>query len=461
MRVLVIGSGGREHALCWAIAGSPLLAKLWCAPGNPGIAAAAECVPIDALDFAALVAFAQDNEIDLVVPGPEAPLVAGIADAMEAASIPCIGPSRAAARLEGSKAYTKELCDAAGIPTAQWERFDDAEAARGFVRRRGAPIVVKADGLAAGKGVVVAATEAEALAAIDAMMQARAFGEAGAAVVIEECLVGEEVSLFALCDGETALPLGAAQDHKRVGEGETGPNTGGMGAYSPTPSFSPALQQAAMDRIIRPALAEMARRGTPFRGILYAGLMLTDDGMKLIEFNVRFGDPECQALVLRMKSDLLFALHAACHGGLANFEFQWHDTASIAVVMAARGYPEAPERGSEIRGLDRAAAVPGVQIFHAGTTLSRGRLLATGGRVLTVCAGGDDQRAAYAAIDRIDWPEGFCRRDIGWRAKFRRAGAPRSAAPAPPAPPAPHAAGSRRGGCRETLLVPQLGQHAL
>ena len=276
MRVLVIGSGGREHALCWAIAASPLLTKLWCAPGNPGIAQVAECVPIGVLDFPALVAFAQDNEIDLVIPGPEAPLVAGITDAMEAASIPCIGPSRAAAQLEGSKTFTKELCDAAGIPTAQWERFDDADAAREFVRRRGAPIVVKADGLAAGKGVVVAATEDEALAAIDAMMQARAFGDAGAAVVIEECLIGEEVSLFALCDGETALPLGAAQDHKRVGEGETGPNTGGMGAYSPTPSFPPALQEAAMDGIIRPALAEMARRGTPFRGILYAGLMLTD-----------------------------------------------------------------------------------------------------------------------------------------------------------------------------------------
>src|SRR5246127_5402629 len=287
MRVLVIGSGGREHALCWAIAASPLLTKLWCAPGNPGIAQVAECVSIGAMDFPALVAFAQDNEIDLVIPGPEAPLVAGITDAMDAASIPCIGPTRAAAQLEGSKTFTKELCD-------------DAESAREFVRRRGVPLVVKADGLAAGKGVVVAATEAEALAAIDAMMEARAFGEAGASVVLEECLTGEEVSLFALCDGTHALFLGAAQDHKRVGEGETGPNTGGMGAYSPTPSFPLAAQEAAMDGIIRPAIAEMARRGTPFRGILYAGLMLTSEGAKLIEFNARFGDPECQALLPRL-----------------------------------------------------------------------------------------------------------------------------------------------------------------
>ena len=421
MRVLVIGSGGREHALCWAIAASPLLTKLWCAPGNPGIAQVAECVPIGMLDFPALVVFAQDNEIDLVIPGPEAPLVAGIADAMEAASIPCIGPSRAAAQLEGSKAFTKELCDAAGIPTAQWERFDDADAARAFVRRRGAPLVVKADGLAAGKGVVVADTEEAALAAIDAMMQARAFGDAGDAVVIEECLIGEEVSLFALCDGETALPLGAAQDHKRVGEGETGANTGGMGSYSPTPSFPPALQEAAMDGIIRPALAEMARRGTPFRGILYAGLMLTTEGVKLIEFNVRFGDPECQALLPRLMSDLLPALQAAYDGELRNFDLRWNDVASIAVVMAARGYPEAPEHGSEIRGLDRAAEVPGVQIFHAGTEAdAAGHIRAAGGRVLNVCATGAGIRAAhdaaYAAVRLIDWPEGFCRHDIGWRA---------------------------------------------
>jgi phosphoribosylamine---glycine ligase len=421
MRVLVIGSGGREHALCWAIAASPLLTKLWCAPGNPGIAQVAECVPIGVMDFSALVAFAQDNEIDLVIPGPEAPLVAGIADVMEAASIPCIGPSRQAAQMEGSKAFTKELCDAAGIPTAQWERFDDAEAARDFVRRRGAPLVVKADGLAAGKAVVVAATDEEALAAIDAMMDARVYGEAGAAVVIEECLQGEEVSLFALCDGTTALPFGAAQDHKRVGEGETGPNTGGMGAYSPTPSFPPALQDAVMDAIILPALTEMADRGTPFRGILYAGLMLTSQGVKLIEFNVRFGDPECQALMPRLMSDLLPALQAAYDGELTNFDVRWRDITSIAVVMAARGYPEAPERGSEIRGLDRAAAVPNVLVLHAGTEADAdGHVRAVGGRVLNVCATGPNVQAArdaaYTAIARIDWPEGFCRQDIGWRA---------------------------------------------
>jgi phosphoribosylamine--glycine ligase len=376
------------------------------------------------MDFPSLVAFAQDNQIDLVVPGPEAPLVAGIADAMEAAAIPCIGPSRAAARLEGSKAFAKEVCEAAGIPTAQWEQFDDAAAARAFVTRRGAPIVVKADGLAGGKGVVVAVTEADALAAIDTMMVGGAFGQAGASVVIEECLQGEEVSLFALCDGTTALPLGAAQDHKRVGEGETGPNTGGMGAFSPTPSFPPEAQQVAMDRIIRPALAEMARRGTPMRGILYAGLMLTVDGAKLVEFNVRFGDPECQALLPRLMSDLLPALQAAYDGELANFDLRWRDAASIAVVMAARGYPAAPERRSEIRGLERAAEVPGALIFHAGTEADAdGRLRAAGGRVLNICATGADLRAAhdaaYAAVRLVDWPEGFCRQDIGWRGLVR------------------------------------------
>ncbi len=421
MRVLVVGSGAREHALCWAISASPLLTKLWCAPGNPGIASVAECVPIGVLEFEQLVAFAQDNEIDLVIPGPEAPLVAGLTDAMEAASIPCCGPSMAAAQLEGSKTFTKEIADAAGIPTARWERFEDAEAAREFVRRRGAPIVIKADGLAAGKGVVVAATEEEALNAIDAIMDARVHGDAGAAVVIEECLIGEEVSLFALCDGETALPLGSAQDHKRVGDGDTGPNTGGMGCYSPVPAFPAALEQAAFDRIIRPALAEMAERGMPFRGILFAGLMLTEDGPKLIEFNTRFGDPECEVLLLKLRSDLLPALQAACDGELDNFDLRWNNTEAVAVVMAARGYPEAPERGSIIRGLDRAGAVPNVTIFHAGTTQDAdGTIRAAGGRVLTICATGPNLQAArdaaYKAIGLIDWPEGFCRNDIGWRA---------------------------------------------
>jgi phosphoribosylamine---glycine ligase len=418
MKVLVVGSGGREHALCWAISGSPLLTKLYCAPGNPGIAAVAECVNIAALDIPTLVGFAQDNAIDLVVPGPEAPLVAGITDAMEAVGIACCGPTKAAARLEGSKSFTKEIADAASIPTALWERFDDAEAARQFVRRRGAPIVVKADGLAAGKGVVVAATADEALTAIDAMMEQKAFGDAGAAVVIEECLVGEEVSLFALCDGAHALLLGSAQDHKRVGDGDTGPNTGGMGAYAPVPGFPPKLEEACLETIIRPALAEMARQGTPFRGVLFAGLMLTDAGAKLIEFNVRFGDPECQVLLSRIKSDLLAALQAACDGELGDFDLRWSDQAAVAVVMAARGYPEAPQRGSVINGLDAAAAKPGVSVFHAGTEVGPdGTVLAAGGRVLTICASGADVRQArdlaYAGVDAIVWPEGFCRRDIG------------------------------------------------
>jgi phosphoribosylamine--glycine ligase len=424
VRVLVVGSGGREHALCWSIAASPLLTKLWCAPGNPGIATVATCVPIGAMDLAALVTFARDNTIDLVIPGPEAPLVAGITDAMEAAGIACCGPTQAAAQLEGSKTFAKEICDAASIPTARWERFEDAEAAREFVRRRGAPLVVKADGLAAGKGVVVAATEKDALAAIDAMMETRVFGDAGAAVVIEECLIGDEISLFALCDGTQALLLGSAQDHKRVGDGDTGPNTGGMGCYAPTPMFSPALEQAAFEGIIQLALAEMVRRGTPFRGILFAGLMLTSDGPKLIEFNVRFGDPECQVLLLRLRSDLLPALLAAHDGELAHFDLRWHDSAAVAVVMAARGYPEAPEQGSQIRGLDVAGAKPGVQVFHAGTTADvDGHVRAAGGRVLTVCASGNTLQAAcdsaYAAVEAIDWPEGFYRRDIGHRALAR------------------------------------------
>ena len=400
MRVLVVGSGAREHALCWAIAASPLLEKLWCAPGNPGIAAVAECVPIGVMDFCQLVAFAVEHQIDLVVPGPEAPLVAGLTDAMVAGGIACFGPSMAAAQLEGSKAFTKDIADAAGIPTARWERFTDAHAARDFVRHRGAPIVVKADGLAAGKGVVVATTVDEALSAIDAMMDSRVYGDAGASVVIEECLVGQEVSLFGLCDGETALLLGSAQDHKRVGDGDTGPNTGGMGCYSPVPVFPPALEQAAFDRMIRPALAEMVRRGTPFRGFLYAGLML------------------------KLKSDLLPALQAACDGELSHFDLRWHDTAAVCVVMAARGYPEAPERGSIIRGLDQAAGVPGVTLFHAGTSADAdGTIRAAGGRVLTITGTGPTIAAArdcaYRAVGLIDWPEGFCRSDIGWRALGR------------------------------------------
>jgi phosphoribosylamine--glycine ligase len=418
MKVLVVGSGGREHALCWALSASPLLTKLYCAPGNPGIAAVAECVDIGVLDIPTLVAFAQDNAIDLVVPGPEAPLVAGITDAMEAGGIACCGPTRAAARLEGSKTFAKEIADAASIPTALWERFEDAEAAREFVRRRGAPIVVKADGLAAGKGVVVAATAEDAIAAIDALMDQKVFGDAGAAVVIEERLVGEEVSLFALCDGEDALLLGSAQDYKRAGDGDSGPNTGGMGACSPVPGFPPKLEEACLELIIRPALKQMADRHIPYRGILFAGLMLTEEGAKLIEFNVRFGDPECQVLLSRLQSDLLPALQAACDGELGDFDLRWNNRASVAVVMAARGYPEAPERGSVVRGLDQAAAMPGVSVFHAGTQArADGTIVAAGGRVLTVCGTAPTvqqaRTCAYLGVDAIIWPEGFCRRDIG------------------------------------------------
>jgi phosphoribosylamine--glycine ligase len=416
MRVLVVGSGGREHALVWALSASPLLSQLWVAPGNPGTAALATNVNIAAMHIDRLVQFARENEVDLVVPGPEAPLVAGLADAMAEAGIRCAGPSRAAAQLEGSKAFTKALCDDAGIPTARWERFDDAAAALAFVRRRRAPIVVKADGLAAGKGVVVAATLEEAEAAVVAMMQDGAMGESGTTLVIEECMTGEEVSLFALCDGTDAVFLGAAQDHKRVGDGDVGPNTGGMGAFSPVAGFDPA---PAMDAFIRPALAEMARRGTPFRGILYAGLMLTPEGAKLVEYNVRFGDPECQVLLPRLRSDLLPALLAACDGELGRFDLRWRDEAAVAVVMAAEGYPAAPRAGTVIDGLEAAAAVPGALVFQAGTRVEEGRLLADGGRVLTICGTGADlaaaRAAAYAAVDCVRWPDGFCRRDIGGR----------------------------------------------
>ena len=418
MRVLVVGSGGREHALCWKLHASPLLTGLWCAPGNPGIAAVATLVAIDVLDIAGLVAFARDNRIDLVLPGPEAPLVAGVSDAMAAAGIRSCGPSQVAAQLEGSKAFTHSVCDDAHIPAAAYRRFTDAAAARAYVRAQGAPIVVKADGLAAGKGVVVADTVAQAEAAIDSFMQDGSLGAAGATVVIEECLLGEEVSLFALCDGTDAIVLGAAQDHKRVGDGDVGPNTGGMGAYSPPPALTPALERQAMDTILRPALAEMARRDTPFRGILFAGLMLTAEGPKLIEFNVRFGDPECQTLMLRLRSDLLPALLAACDGELASFDLRWHAQPALAVVMAARGYPEAPMRDTPIGTLP--ATAPGVHIFHAGTRLKDGQLVSAGGRVLTVCATAPDlaqaRDAAYGVVDGIDWPQGFCRRDIGWRA---------------------------------------------
>ena len=425
MRVLIIGSGGREHALACSLAASPLLTKLFVAPGNAGTALVAENVAIGVGDVAALVAFAREQRIDLVMPGPEAPLVAGIADALDAAGIRCCGPSKAAAMLEGSKSFTKEIADAARVPTAAWERFEDAASAHEFVRRKGAPIVVKADGLAAGKGVVVAQTLDEAHAAITAMMEEESLGDAGASLVIEECMEGPELSLFALCDGLTAIPLGVAQDHKRVGEGDTGPNTGGMGAITPPPFVTPALVEDVMARIIRPTLAEMQRRSTPFRGILFAGLMITAHGPKLIEYNVRFGDPECEALLPRLRSDLLPALLAACDGELTNFDLQWKDEASAVVIMAARGYPGDYVKHSLIKGLEAAGAVEGVRIFHAGTRQDGDQLLSAGGRVLAVCGTGADLAQAlaraYQAIDRIDWPDGFCRRDIGWQAVGRAA----------------------------------------
>ena len=419
MRVLVVGGGGREHALCWKLARSPMLTKLWCAPGNPGTAACAENVTIDALDIAGLVEFARTNAVDLVLPGGEPCLVAGISDAMAEAGIACCGPTAAAAQLEGSKTFTKEVCDAAGIPTAAWRRFTDARAARDHVRQHGAPIVIKADGLAGGKGVVVAASVAEAEAAIAEFMDAGTLGASGRILVIEECMTGPEISLFALCDGVNAVFLGTAQDHKRVGDGDTGPNTGGMGAYSPPPMFSAAMEAEAMGVFIRPTLVEMRRRGTPFRGILYAGLMLTPAGPKLVEYNVRFGDPECQVLMLRLKSDLLGALMAACDGELAAFDVRWDDAPAVGVVMAARGYPGAHVRDTAI-DLGDAETVSGVQIFHAGTALRDRTLVNAGGRVLTVCALADDIRlareTAYKAVDAINWPDGFCRHDIGWRA---------------------------------------------
>jgi phosphoribosylamine--glycine ligase len=420
MRVLVVGSGGREHALCWAIAGSPLCDKLFCAPGNPGIAEEAECVPIAATDGAAIVEFCKREAIEFVVVGPEAPLVLGLVDALEATGIAAFGPSLEAARLEGSKGFMKDFAARHDIPTGAYARFSEAAPAMAYIRKQGAPIVVKADGLAAGKGVTVATTVEEALAAVGEAMHDRRFGSAGEELVIEEFLEGEEVSVFALCDGRTALPFGSAQDHKRVGDGDTGPNTGGMGAYSPALCLTPELEAEVMQRIIRPTVAGMAVEGRPFKGVLYAGVMLTKRGPRIYEYNVRFGDPEAQVLAMRLKSDLLSALLAARDGVLNGFDVRWHPATALCVVMAARGYPGEPVKGTEIRNLDAAAtAADGIKIFHAGTKRESGRLLADGGRVLGVTALGRDpgeaQRKAYQAVDLIDWPEGFCRRDIGWR----------------------------------------------
>jgi len=405
--------------LAWKIAASPLVTKLWCAPGNAGIAREAECVVLDIADHAAVIDFCKHHAIELVVVGPETPLAAGIVDDLAAAGFKAFGPSRQAALLEGSKGFTKALCSEFGIPTGAYGRFDNAAGALAHVRGQGAPIVVKADGLAAGKGVVVAMTLAEAEAAV-AMMFDGAFGEAGAEVVIEEYLTGREISFFALSDGETAIPLASAQDHKRVFDHDQGPNTGGMGAYSPTPFVTAEIHKQIMQRIILPTVAGMKERGTPFRGVLYAGVMLTADGPKLFEYNVRFGDPECQVLMLRMMSDIVPAMLAACDGQLKNFDLRWFDESALTVVMAANGYPGDYKKGSRIEGLDDAAQIEGVEIFHAGTISRDGHILANGGRVLNVCASGktimEAQRRAYAAVDRIRWPDGFCRRDIGWQA---------------------------------------------
>jgi phosphoribosylamine--glycine ligase len=422
MNILLLGSGGREHALAWKIAASPLVTKLWCAPGNAGIAREAECVALDIADHAAVIGFCRNNAVDFVVVGPDAPIAAGIVDDLDAAGFKAFGPTRAAGQLESSKNFTKALCRANHIPTAAYQHFTNAEAAKSWIRARGAPIVVKADGLAAGKGVVVAMTETEALAAVD-MMFGGGLGAAGAEVVVEEFLRGEEASFFALCDGEHALPLATAQDHKRAFDGDNGPNTGGMGAVSPAPVMTDAVCARVMDEMIMPTLRALKAMGTPYKGVLYAGVMVTDEGPKLVEYNARFGDPECQVLMLRMMSDVLPALIACADGQLKNFGIRWFDEAALTVIMATKGYPGAYGKGSVIEGLDEAAQVEGVEIFHAGTIAKDGKILANGGRVLNICATGktvaEAQRRAYQAVDRIRWPDGFCRRDIGRQAMAR------------------------------------------
>jgi len=422
MNVLVLGSGGREHALAWAIAASPILDALYCAPGNAGIAEIAACAALDIADHGVVAAFCKAHDIGFVVVGPETPLVAGIVDDLGKAGIKAFGPSRAAARLEGSKGFMKEVCARYHIPTAASARFAGLDAALAHVRAHGAPVVVKADGLAAGKGVTVAATLAEAEAALREMFSGR-FGAAGADVLIEDCLEGEEVSFFALCDGRTALPLASAQDHKRAFDGDCGPNTGGMGAYSPAPVMSDEMSARVMREIIDPTLAAMADFGSPFKGVLFAGLMLTETGPSLLEYNVRFGDPECQVLMVRLKDDLLTLLLAAVDGALDKVSVRWWPDPALTVVLAAKGYPGAYDTGSAIGGIEAAGAVPGVEIFHAGTRREGNRILAHGGRVLNVTARGasvaEAQARAYQAIDLIDWPQGFCRRDIGWRAVSR------------------------------------------
>jgi len=421
MKILVIGSGAREHALCWSFARSPLCSKLFCAPGNPGIAEIAECLPIKADAIDDLVEAASDFAIDFVMIGPEVPLTLGLADRLQAEGIPCFGPTKAAAQLEGSKGFMKDLCKRAGIPTAAYERFTDAEAAKAYVRAQGTPIVIKADGLAAGKGVTIAQTESEALTAIDAAMCDKAFGDAGNELVIEEFMVGEEASFFALTDGHTAIPFTTAQDHKAVFDGDKGPNTGGMGAYSPASIVDEAMAARIMKDIIFPTVKAMKDAGMPFLGMLYAGLMITKDGPKLIEYNARFGDPETQVMIPRLKSDLLSVLYAVSKGMTDSFTLQWKDEACLCVVMAANGYPGAYQKGTVIRGIADANALSDTIVFHAGTARdAAGELVAAGGRVLGVTSWAPSIKAAqskaYEAVAKINWPEGFCRKDIGWRA---------------------------------------------
>ena len=419
MNILILGGGGREHALAWAVMQNPKCDKLIVAPGNAGIAQIADCAALEIENGAAVVGFAEENAIDFVIIGPEAPLAAGVADRLREAGILVFGPNRAAARLEASKSFTKEICDAAHAPTAGYGHFTDAEAAKAYVREQGAPIVVKADGLAAGKGVIVAETVDQALAAIDDMFGGE-FGAAGAEVVIEEFMEGEEASFFVLCDGETVLPIGTAQDHKRVGEGDTGPNTGGMGAYSPAPVMTDAVTQKALDEIVRPTMAEMARRGAPYQGVLYVGLMIKDGQPRLVEYNVRFGDPECQVLMLRLGAQAMDLMHAAAEGRLSEVRVNWADDHAMTVVLAAEGYPGAYEKGTEIRGLEGLPETSFEMCFHAGTRAQDGRILANGGRVLNATARGatlaEARARAYAMAEAIDWPQGFYRRDIGWRA---------------------------------------------
>jgi phosphoribosylamine--glycine ligase len=427
MKVLVVGGGGREHALCWAIARSPRLTKLWCAPGNAGIADSAQCVAIADSDMDGLVKFATDNNVDLVVVGPEAPLVAGLGDALAAAGIKYFGCSKAAAQLEGSKGFMKDMVAKFGVPTAAYGRFTNRDDARAFVEKTGAPIVIKTDGLAAGKGVTICETIDEAYEAIDDAMIGGKFGDAGAKLVIEEFLRGEEASFFAVCDGKNVIPLIAAQDHKAVGEGDTGPNTGGMGAYSPAPVFTPTVKERVMRDIIVPTVEGMAAQGHPFSGVLFAGLMIDEnENPKLIEYNIRFGDPECQVLMSLLKSDVLDILEGSANQTLDRVTPEWHDDTALVVVMAAKGYPGSYEKGTEIKHVDAANALENVKVLHAGTKMDGDKLTATGGRVLGITARAanvrDAQKLAYQAVDAIDWEGGFCRRDIGWRAIAREQG---------------------------------------